>query len=120
MNLKNRLAKFLKAKAEEAKKDPNPIGCHRLALDGRYGVYVGWLDGYDKHSAYVIHAADEPQYGLVVGIRKLDYDYWAEFDALGADGDEAEYDTSFNPNMSDKDYIDLADTLLNAWREIKK
>lgn len=115
MNLKNKLAEFIEAVAEEAKKDPHPMGCHRYPIGNGYAVYIGWLNGYDKHNAYVIHAKDEPQWGLVAGVRKAHYTYWAEFDALDG-GEEMEFDTTINPNMDKKDYKHLAEYLLGAVR----
>lgn len=117
---KNKLSKFLKESVEWLQSQE--MGCTTLKLDDTLAVCVGWQSGYgDEARDDVIQGKDEPDWGIVAGIKAYNTDDMrTDYEFIGypyyEDGEVCLIEQSISPK---EDYDALADYLLKEYDGLK-
>ena len=95
---------------------------YRYKLDDRLAIFVGWSEGFDEDDETVIHDEEDPEYGIVAGIKVwTSDDMWTDFDYLNfpyyENGEVLDYMTSdISPNVN---YTATANLLISLYDKIK-
>lgn len=95
---------------------------YRYKLDDRLAIFVGWSEGFDEDDETVIHDEEDPEYGIVAGIKVwTSDDMWTDFDYLNfpyyKNGEVLDYVTSdISPNVN---YTATANLLISLYDKIK-
>ena len=95
---------------------------YRYKLDDRLAIFVGWSEGFDEDDDTIIHDEEDPEYGIVAGIKVwTSDDMWTDFDYLNfpyyANGDVLDYMTSdIAPNAN---YASIANILISLYDKVK-
>lgn len=97
--------------------------CATMKLDNRLAVCVGWSDGYYDDDVSVIHAKNDPEWGMNAGIKVWTSDSMrTDFDFINAPynedtGDVWDTSVSISP---DEDYASLASYFEKEYDEMKE
>lgn len=95
---------------------------YRYKLDDRLAIFVGWSEGFDEDDETVIHDEEDPEYGIVAGVKVwTSDDMWTDFDYLNfpyyENGEVLDYMTSdISPN---ENYTATANILISLYDKIK-
>lgn len=95
---------------------------YRYKLDDRLAIFVGWSEGFDEDDETVIHDEEDPEYGIVAGVKVwTSDDMWTDFDYLNfpyyENGEVLDYMTSdISPN---ENYTATANLLISLYDKIK-
>ena len=95
---------------------------YRYKLDDRLAIFVGWSEGFDEDDETVIHDEEDPEYGIVAGVKVwTSDDMWTDFDYLNfpyyENGEVLDYMTSdISPNGN---YTATANLLISLYDKIK-
>ena len=97
--------------------------CATMKLDNRLAVCVGWSDGYYDDDDSVIHAENDPEWGMNAGIKVWTSDSMrTDFDYINAPynkdtGDVWDTSVSISPN---EDYASLASYFEEEYDKMKE
>lgn len=97
--------------------------CATMKLDNRLAVCVGWSDGYYDDDVSVIHAKNDPEWGMNAGIKVWTSDSMrTDFDFINAPynedtGDVWDTSVSISPN---EDYASLASYFEEEYDKMKE
>ena len=97
--------------------------CATMKLDNRLAICVGWSDGYYDDDDYVIHAENDPEWGMNAGIKVWTSDSMrTDFDYINAPynkdtGDVWDTSVSISPN---EDYASLASYFEEEYDKMKE